>query len=78
MRVFCRKEEEKKKALKAVWLCLFWTIWWERTKRAFENCENVDQAIKYSFLYLFWDWVGVSIRNCSLSMLDFVEWLGSK
>ena len=38
----------------------------------------MDQVIKYSFLYIFLEWVRVFIGDCPLSMLDFVDWLGSR
>ena len=58
-------------------LCLFWSILRERNRRTFENCESLDQTIKSSFLYLFWDWVKLYIRDGSMSLIDFVDWLGS-
>ena len=68
---------KSKKAWKVAPLCLFWTIWRERNKRAFENCKSLDQTFKSSFLYLFWDWARLYIGNGSMSLLDFVDWLGS-
>ena len=49
----------------------------ERNRIVFENCECSDHSLKSSFLYLFWDWVRLYIRDDSLSMLDFVDWLGA-
>ena len=49
-------EKKMKKAWKVAPLCSFWTIWRERKRRAFDNCESMDQTIKNSFLYVFWDW----------------------
>ena len=36
---------------------LFWIIRKERNKRAFENNEKEDQAIKQAFMLIFWEWV---------------------
>ena len=47
-------------------LCAFWTIWREKNRRNFKNCENQDQTIKSSFLNLFWEWVRLFIGNNSL------------
>ena len=54
---------KRKKAKKVAPLYLFWTIWRERNKRAFENCESLDHSFKSSFLYLFWDWVRLYIGH---------------
>ena len=69
--------KKRKKAWKVAPLCLFWTLWRERNRRAFHNYESIDQAIKNYFLHLFWDWVRLSIEDGSLSLLDFVDWVGS-
>ena len=44
---------KRKKAWKVTPLCLFWSIWRERNRRAFENCECSDHSLKSSFFYLF-------------------------
>ena len=58
-------------------LCAFWTIWREKNRRNFKNCENQDQTIKSSFLNLFWEWVRLFSGNNSLSLLEFVDWVSS-
>ena len=45
--------KKRKKAWKVAPLCIFWSIWKERNRRAFEDRENLDQTIKSSFLYIF-------------------------
>ena len=71
---------EKKR--KKVWIwaswCLFWAIWKKRNSIAFENIENMDQAIKQSFMYNFLGWVRVYIGDYSMTMVDFIDWLSSK
>ena len=57
---------------------MFWALWRKRNRRAFDNFENMDPTIKNSFLYLFWDWVKLYIEDGSLSLLDFVDWVGSR
>ena len=69
--------KKRRKVWNIASLCLFWSIWRERNRRTFENCESLDQTIKSSFLYLFWDWVRLSIGDGVMSPLDFVDWLGS-
>ena len=70
--------KKRKKAWKASPLCMFWALWRERNRRAFDNFESTNQTIKNSFLYLFWDWVRLYIEGGSLSLLDFVDWVGSR
>ena len=67
--------KERKKARKATMLCLFWTILRERNRRAFDNCETMDQLIKKKKLYLFWDWVRLYNEVGSMLLVDFVDWL---
>lgn len=52
---------------------LFWIIRKERNKRAFENNEKEDQAIKQAFMLIFWEWVRMYKGGSSFSMLNFIE-----
>ena len=65
------------KIRKNVWnaapLCLFWTLWTERNRRAFEDTELADQAILQSFLYIFLDWVKVHVGFSLWSLFDFID-----
>lgn len=70
--------KKRMKARRAALLCLFWTIWKERNKRAFENIEKGDQVIKQTFMYIFWEWVWMYIADSPLSMLDLIDWQSSK
>ena len=49
----------------------------EKNRRAFEDAEQLKQAIKFSFKRVFWDWIGVYISDTSMSMIRFVDWLNS-
>ncbi|RVX22680.1 hypothetical protein CK203_008132 [Vitis vinifera] len=46
---------------------------WKERKRSFEDAES-NQAIKYSFMASFLEWVKLYIDHHSMSMIDFVEW----
>ena len=52
-----------------------WTLWKERNGRAFNDVEQSNQDIKYSFLYNFMNWVRVYIEDYTLFMIDFIDWL---
>ena len=45
--------KKRKKAWKAALLCMFWALWRERNRRAFDNFESTDQTIKISFFVSF-------------------------
>ena len=67
--------KRRAKACRAVPLCLMWTLWKERNGRTFNDAKRVDQAIKYSFLYYFVNWVRVYIEDHTLSLVDFIDCL---
>ena len=45
--------KKREKAWRVAPLCLLWTIWKERNRRAFDDVERNDQEIKSIFLYTF-------------------------
>ena len=70
--VFVGKRREK--AWRTAPLCLMWTLWKERNKRAFD-IEWSNQALKHSFLFTLVNWAKVFIEDHTLFMIDFIEWL---
>ncbi|KAJ9708014.1 hypothetical protein PVL29_000195 [Vitis rotundifolia] len=70
--------KKREKAWRAAPLCLMWTIWKERNRRAFDDIERKDQDIKSIFLYTFVNWARVHIKDHTLSLIDFVDWLAIK
>ncbi|RVW96497.1 LINE-1 retrotransposable element ORF2 protein [Vitis vinifera] len=70
--------KKREKAWRAAPLCLMWTIWKERNRRAFDDMERNDQDIKSIFLYTFVNWARVYIEEHTLSLIDFVDWLATK
>ena len=70
--------KKREKAWKTAPLCLMWTIWKERNRRAFDDVERNDQDIKSIFLYTFVNWARVYIKDHTLSLFDFVNWLATK
>ena len=67
-----------KKAWRAAPLYIFWTIWKERNRRVFEEEEKLDQCLKSSFLSSLAIWIQVYIDGTPLSLMDIVDWLGSR
>ena len=70
--------KKREKAWKTAPLCLMWTIWKERNRRAFDDVERNDQDLKSIFLYTFVNWARVYIKDHTLSLFDFVNWLATK
>ena len=68
------------KKRKRVWLvaplCLFWTLWNERNRAAFENETSFALKMKSSFLFTLWSWAKLySVDNLN-SLIEFLTWLG--
>ena len=68
---------KRKKVWRATSLCLFWTIWKERNKRSFENMELSIQRFKFLFLCSLLSWTNMLIEHTSMSLVDFIDWLGT-
>ena len=58
-------------------LCLFWAIWKERNRIAFENKELSIHRMKSSFVYNFWVWTKSIVDEGPLPLISFFDWLGS-
>ena len=44
----------------------------------FDNEELSIQRLKISFVGNLWSWSRVSIDMCYISLVSFIDWLGSK
>ena len=70
------------KKLRKVWMtppfCLFWLVWKERNKIAFENEEFSIQMMKNSFVCNFWPWTKSFIDEGHLSLINFFDLLVSR
>ena len=58
-------------------LCLFRTIWNERNRRSFENMELSIQRLKFLFLCSLLYWTNMFIEHIFMSLVDFIDWLGT-
>ena len=57
-------------------LCLFWTLWKERNRAAFEDETPSAHRMKCTFLCTLWSWAKLySVDNLD-SLMDFLTWLG--
>ena len=66
---FCGQE-----AKKGAPMCLFWTVWKERNRIAFENEEFLIRRMKYSFVCNFWSWT--KLKGGLFLSSTFFDWLG--
>ena len=77
----CRDSFVGKKR-KVVWqvgpLCLFWVIWKARNRIAFEDSVLSIQRLKASFVYLLWLETKLWIKDGPSTLIDFVDWVGTR
>ena len=59
-------------------LCIFWMVWKEINRIAFENEEFSIQRMKNSFVYSYWSWTKLFIDEGPLSLINFFYWLGTR
>ena len=71
--LFCWKKAEE--SLEP--LCLFWTIWKEKSRRSINNVESSVQKLKFLFLCSLLSWTNLFIENSTMFIKDFIDWLGS-
>ena len=71
------KDKKHRKIWRAAPLCLFWTVWKERNRIAFDNEVLLIQRMKNSFVCNLFSWAKSSIVVGPLSLINFVDWLGS-
>ena len=70
--------EKRKKAWKLALLCLFWTVWKEKNRIAFDNEEFSVHRLKNSFVCSFWSWTKLYIDVGPLPLINFFYWLSSR
>ena len=57
-------------------LCIFWTLWQERIKIAFEGVDISINRMKSTFLSNLWSWVNMYCLERPRSLIDFLFWMG--
>ena len=66
------------KVWKAAPLCLFWEIWKERNRIAFENEELSIHRLKNYFVCNLWLWTKSVVNEGPFPLFNFFDWLGSR
>ena len=70
--------KKRRKVWKATPLCLFWAIWKERNRIAYENEELSIHRLKISFVCNLWLWTKSVVNEGPLPLFSFVDWWGSR
>ncbi|KAJ9674048.1 hypothetical protein PVL29_023543 [Vitis rotundifolia] len=67
---------------KAIWqagpLCLYRSIWKARNRIAFEDNVLSIQRLKVSFVYFLWSKTKLFIKSGHSTLIDFIDWVGSR
>ena len=71
------KDKKHRKVWRTTPLCLVWTVWKERNRIVFDNEVLLIQRMKNSFVCNLFSWAKSSIVVGPLSLINFVDWLGS-
>ena len=68
--------QETDEGLESSPLCLFWMVWRERNRVAFENEDLSIQMMKISFVSNLWSWSKCCIVDGPNSFFNFFVWVG--
>ena len=58
-------------------LYIFWTVWKARNRLAFKDDVLSIQRLKYSLVLSIWSEAKLLIVDCPLTIVNFIDWLGS-
>ncbi|KAL6331818.1 hypothetical protein AAG906_020162 [Vitis piasezkii] len=70
--------KKHRKVWKAAPLCLFWAVWMERNRIAFDNEDFSVHRLKNSFVCNLWVWTKSIVNEGPLPLLSFFDWLGAR
>ena len=70
--------KKRRKVWKAASLCLFWAVWMERNRIAFDNEDFSVHRLKNSFVCNLWLWTKSIVNEGPLPLLSFFDWLGAR
>ena len=66
-----------KKVWRAAPLYIFWTVWKARNRLTFNDDVLSIQRLKYLFVFSLWSEAKLFIADCLLTIVNFIDWLGS-
>ena len=69
--------KKRKKVWRATPLCIFWTVWKARNKLTFNDDVLLIQRLKYFFVFSLWSEAKWFIVDYPLTIVSFINWLGS-
>ena len=64
-------DKKRKRVWMAAPLCLFWTLWKERNRAAFEDEAPFVHRLKSTFLCTLWSWAKLNSVDNLDSLVDF-------
>ncbi|RVX17793.1 hypothetical protein CK203_004242 [Vitis vinifera] len=70
--------KKHRKVWKAAPLCLFWAVWMERNRIAFDNEDFSVHRLKNSFVCNLWVWTKSIVNEGPLTLPSFLDWLGAR
>ena len=68
---------KKRKLWRATPLYIFWTVWKMRNRLAFNDDVLSIQRLEYLFVFSLWSEAKLFIDDCPLTIVSFIDWLGS-
>ena len=69
--------KKRSKVWKTAPLCLFWAVWKERNRIAFDNEELSIHRLRNSFVCNLWMWTKLVVNEGPLPLFSFLYWLGA-
>ena len=69
--------KKRRKVWRAAPLYICWMVWKAMNSLVFKDDVLSIQRLKYSFVYSIWSEAKLYIVECPLTMVNFIDWLGS-
>ncbi|RVW89101.1 putative ribonuclease H protein [Vitis vinifera] len=69
--------KKHRKVWNAAPLCIFWAVWKERNRIAFDNEELSIHRLKNSFVCNLWLWTKSVVNDGPIPLISFFDWLGT-
>ena len=69
--------KKRKKVWRVAPLYIFWTVWKAINRLAFKDDVLSIQKLKYSFVLSIWLEAKLFIVDYPLTIVNFIDWLGS-